>query len=439
MKKSIFLILLYITFISLPLIMAIIINPVSNQKIFYEIGKNYAIIGIMLLTLQILLAGRFKWIERPFGFDILIRYHKYMGMLGISLLILHPIFLILGGSDFSLITNFNTIWYLWIARIAIILLIINGIISLFQNGLNIKFENWRIGHDVLAPVILILGFVHSWKIGSDISNIPMRILWIVLPTFSIVLFLIHRFLRPFILSRQPYRVIEVKKETEKVWTVKMVPPEGREVLSYLPGQFQFITFKRSKDLPVEEHHWTISSSPAEKGYISSTIKELGDFTATIGETKVGDIATVHGAFGRFSYVFHPDEKELVFVTGGIGITPVISMLRYMRDTKSKLEVILLYGNRKEEEIVFKGELEEIERGEYPDLKLIHVLDKPGESWDGERGYIDREKIEKFCGNLRKKGFYISGPSGLIDATIKNLKALGVKDNRIHIEIFSFLD
>jgi len=439
MKKPILLIILYIVIISLPLIIAVIINPISTQNQFYEIGKNFALIGIMILTFQILLAGRFKWMERPFGFDILIRYHKHMAILGISLIIFHPIFLVLGGSGWGLIISSHTVWYIWAGRIAITLLILNAILSLFQFKLHIKFENWRISHDILAPAIIILGFIHSWKIGSDIKNIPMRILWIILPAISIIVFLFHRFLRPFFLSRHPYKVIDVKKETEKVWTVKLAPPEGKEVFSYIPGQFQFITFKRRKDLPVEEHHWTISSSPAEKEYVSSTIKELGDFTSTIGETKVGDIATIHSAFGRFSHVLHPDEKDLVFIAGGIGITPMISMLRYMKDTKSTISVVLLYGNSKEEEIAFKEELKEIEEGEYPDLKVIHVLSNPRENWRGIRGYIDRVKIEKFCGDLKSKGFYLSGPSGLINATIRNLKALGVDDNRIHLEIFSFLD
>jgi predicted ferric reductase len=439
MKKSVLLIIIYIFVISLPLIIAVIVNPVSTQNLLYEIGKNFALIGIMIITFQILLAGRFKWIEKPFGFDILIRYHKHMAILGAMFLILHPVFLIWGGSGLDLITSFNTVWYIWAGRIAITLLITNEILSLFQSKLHIKFENWRIIHDILAPVIIIFGFIHSWEIGSDIKNIPMRILWIIIPSISIVLFLFHRFLRPFFLSRNPYKVIDVKKETERVWTVKLAPPEGEEIFSYLPGQFQFITFKRRKDLPVEEHHWTISSSPTEKKYVSSTIKELGDFTSTISETEIGDTAIIHAPFGRFSHLLHPDEEALVFIAGGIGITPMISMLRYMRDTNSTISVVLLYGNRNENEIAFRKELKEIEEGEHPALKVIHVLSNPGESWTGVRGYIDREKIEKFCGDLKNKGFYISGPKGLIEATIKNFKALEVDDNKVHLEIFSLLD
>ena len=292
---------------------------------------------------------------------------------------------------------------------------------------------------MLAPVIIVFGFAHSWNIGSDLYNTPMRVLWVIMPVISIVLFLYHRFLRPFVLSRSAYEVVEVKEEAEKVWTVKMKPPLGRDVFGYLPGQFQFITFKRRKGLPIEEHHWTISSSPNEKNYVGSTIKALGDFTATIGETKTGDKAVIHAPFGRFSYVLHPDEKSFVFIAGGIGITPIMGMLRHMRDSKSTMPVVLLYGNRHEKDIVFKIELEEIEKGGHPVLKVVHVLSKPDENWNGETGYIDQEKIEKYCGVLKGKGFYVCGPPGLVKKTIKNLRDLGVKDKRIHVELFSFLD
>jgi predicted ferric reductase len=437
-RRPLILFVLYVLIISFPLVLACIIDPASGQSFAYELGKNFVLIGIAILSLQILLSGRFKWIERPFGFDVLIRFHRHMALLAITMLILHPVFLIIGGAGLDLVIGMDKPWYLWLGRIALGLLLINALLTRYQTSLRIKFEKWRVMHDILAPAIIILGFVHSWNIGSDLYNTPMRILWIILPVISIALFVYHRFIRPLMLCRHPYKVIDVKEEAEKVWTVKMAPPEGRRIFDYLPGQFQFITFHRRKDLPVEEHHWTISSSPREKGHVSSTIKALGDFTATMGETKAGDTAVIHAPFGRFSYMLHPDEKSLVFVAGGVGITPIMSMLRYMRDTKSDISVVLLYANLREGDIVFKAELKKIEKGGYPALKVVHVLSKADENWDGETGFVDREKIQKYCGELKDKGFYLCGPPGLVDKTIKNLHDLGVSDRYIHIEIFSFL-
>jgi ferredoxin-NADP reductase len=160
----------------------------------------------------------------------------------------------------------------------------------------------------------------------------------------------------------------------------------------------------------------------------------------MGETQPGDKAVVHAPFGRFSYLFHPEEKELVFIAGGIGITPLMAMLRYMKDNREVRPVTLLYGNPNQESMVFREELGEIEKGEHPSLKVVHVLSNPLKEWDGEKGYIDREMIEKYCGSdLSKKGFYVVGPPMLIEKSIHNLQDMGVKDRQIHMEVFSFLD
>jgi len=392
----------------------------------------------MILTLQPVLAGRFKWIERPFGLDVVMRYHKYVDVVAVFLLISHPLLLAFGGAGLGLLTALNVPWYIWVGKTTLVILLISILVSLFRLRILLKFEKWRVIHNILGPAVFILAFTHSRFAGGDLKAGPLRFLWPAMLGLALAVFVYHRFIRPLRLSRHPYRVTDVHQETKSVWTVKLAPPEGRKRYDYLPGQFQFITFHRGRNRPVEEHHWTISSSPTEKDTVSSTIKELGDFTSTIGQTRPGDTATVHAPFGRFSYVLHPGEKDFVFIAGGIGITPLMSMLRHMRDTRATFPVVLIYANSNENDIIFHQELAEIEAGRYPRLKTIHVLSKPGKDWPGETGHIDREKIERLCGgNFEGKAFYVCGPKGLLQATLKNLHDLGVAKNRIHFEIFSF--
>lgn len=242
------------------------------------------------------------------------------------------------------------------------------------------------------------------------------------------------------MRRRAYRVEEIRQETGDVWSVKLVPPPGHAIGDYIPGQFHFLTFFRGPGLPVEEHHWTISSSPAHKDAISSTIKAVGDFTATIGSTKIGDTAAVHGPFGRYSYGLHPEERDLVFLAGGIGITPLMAMLRHMRDVGDTRSVTLLYANKKEEGIVFSDELQQIAAGKKPNLTLIHVLSRPDGNWTGETGHLDREKIEKYCGrNQTEKTFYVCGPVKMAEELMGILRGMGVSKGRIRREIFSFID
>jgi predicted ferric reductase len=300
--RQIIYISLYVAAILTPLIITILYNPDSDHPFLYQVGVNFALIGIMIFVFQILLVGRFKWISNTFGLDVLIRFHKYMAIFATCLVIAHPLLLSFSSQDWSLLIGLDVPWYISFGRAALIIFIANVLISLYQSQFKIKFERWRFFHNIFGVCILFLAFIHSWFAGEDIQEISvLKGLWIFFLLGSITLFTYHRYVRPWWLSRNPYQVIEIKQEAKDVWTVKLAPPQGTPFFSYLPGQFHFVTFHR-KGLPEEEHHWTLSSSPTEHGFISSTIKELGDFTKTINQTKKGDTATVHGAFGRFSYL-----------------------------------------------------------------------------------------------------------------------------------------
>jgi len=430
---------LYILLVILPVWLATWLGK-AGEGMLIDVGRNFALVGFMILIVQVLLAARIKWIERAFGLDILIRYHKYMALAAASLLIMHPILMALGQRSWKLLIRLDLPWYIWIGKMALVLVIANVLISMYQGRIGLTFEKWRFGHDLLAPTILVLIFIHPWFAGDDMELLPMQVLWTCLFLLAAVVFIYHRFVRPGRLRQRSYRVDDIQQETTDVWTVKLVPPKGQDINDYLPGQFHFLTFFGNPKLPVEEHHWTISSSPAEKTFISSTIKAVGDFTASIGQTEPGDTAAVHGPFGRFSYMLHPEERDLVFMAGGIGITPFIAMLRHMRDTGDTRTVVLLYANRNEDQIVFREELDQITAKGRPKLTLVHVLSRAGGSWAGETGHVDQHRITKYCGlNLEDKAFYICGPLTMAQKLLTILRDLGIPEKRIRREIFSFLD
>ena len=439
MRGGLFRIGLYVALVTLPVWVATWLGA-SSEGTLNDLGRNFALVGFMILVLQFLLAARIKWIECAFGLDILIRYHKYMALAAAGFLLIHPILLALGHRSWKLLIGLDLPWHIWAGKVALVLLVVNILSGVYQGRLGLKFERWRLGHDLSGIVILVLIFLHSWFAGDDLKVLPMQILWIALFAGAVILFIHHRFLRPALLARRSYRVEEIRQETGDVWTVKLIPPPGRTIDDYMPGQFHFLTFFRASGLPVEEHHWTISSSPAHKDFISSTIKAVGDFTATINRTKKGDTAAVHGPFGRYSYVLHPDERELVFLAGGIGITPLMAMLRHMRDVGDDRFVTLLYANKKEEGIVFHRELNEIAAGKKPNLTLVYILSRPHENWTGETGHLDKEQIVKYCGrNPGEKTFYLCGPVKMAEGLISTLRGMGVSERRIRREIFSFLD
>ncbi|MBE0537808.1 MAG: ferric reductase-like transmembrane domain-containing protein [Phycisphaerae bacterium] len=437
--SGVLIVALYFVLVCTPAALAAWLAPPAGG-FAYEAGRAAALTGFAILVLQTVLAARWKYASRPFGLDIVFRFHRNIALFAGVLLVAHPILLAAGGAGPGLILRLDAPWYIWLGRIALVLLLLNLVLSACRNRLRIAFERWRFVHDVVGPLLLVVAFTHAWFIGGDLQHPLIRTVSAALLAGGVAIFVYHRLIRPVLLRRHPWRVTAVQPETDTVCTLELEPPASQATPDYLPGQWHFLTLHRNRGLPHEEHHFTISSSPTRPGRVTSTIKNIGDFTATIPDTRVGDTASVHTAFGRFSYRVHPDESDLVFIAGGIGITPLMSMLRCMSDRKDGRRVLLLYANRTEDAIVFRDELDTIAAGHDPHLTVVHVISRPGDDWTGEKGHIDRDLLQRRVqGDLSKKTFYICGPAPLMDAAIADLAAMGVKDRQIRTEIFRLID
>jgi predicted ferric reductase len=259
-------------------------------------------------------------------------------------------------------------------------------------------------------------------------------LWTLTPMLALATWLYSRGIRPLLLARHTFRVQSVRLEASRVWTVTLSTPTGRP-FRFSPGQFQFVRFLDS-NVPAEEHPFTIASSPSRAARISLTIKACGNFTTLIDRIRVGDRATVHGPFGRFSHDLYSDEGHLVFVAGGVGITPLMSMLRAMRDRCEPRRVTLIYASRVLDDILFTPELIAMESGQFPVVKVIYVLSQPPSWWNGETGRVDAERLNEWCGGLEGKAFYLCCPPQMNVELVRGLRNRRVSPRRIHCDYFS---
>lgn len=391
--------------------------------------------GFSILFLQPFLASRFRWFERPFGLDRLLRLHRMTGIAGTILALAHPVFLALSAGSAFLLVGTGLPPYLTAGRLTLVLLLLFGIAALFHSRLRMPFQWWFRGHSWLTPAILAGVFLHSYNAGYKPTEI--RILWFALAAVGSFSYLHLTLYRRLGGRFRPWTVEKVDRVAGDIWDMSLVPPAGREVFDCLPGQFLFVTLLRGRGLPREEHPFTISSSPASKGSVRITPKELGDFTRTIGNTRAGDHAAVMAPYGRFSYLLRPETPQICMIAGGIGITPMMSMLRHMRDTGADREVLLLNACRTEEDIIFRHELEEMSASEdRPNLRVVHVLSRPDPSWEGEKGYVDRDRIEKYAGDVSTTGFYVCGPPPMMAMVGSVLTGMGTPADSIHMERFS---
>jgi predicted ferric reductase len=415
-----------------PLAAFALLAPHSPHALAAEMGLNCAVVAFAILALQFVISARLLWIEAPFGLDAVLRFHRTMAFVALGLLVLHPL-LVASDEGWALLTRWQGRWPLWAGRLALVVLVAHAAAAIFRRMLRLRYETWRRFHNTAAFLLLGLAFWHSWALGHDLRSKAAGAFWAALLFVAGGAWLYGRIVRPRLLRRAPWRVVSVAREAPRVWTVTLEPPGGRP-LGYAPGQFQFLC-PYSGAVPDEEHPFSIASGPSPEGAISLTIKECGDFTATIGRIKPGDLATVHGPFGRFSHVFHPHADDLVFVAAGVGITPLMSMLRYMRAQRETRRVLLVYANRRPADIVFRSELASIHSGGFPALQTIHVLSQPPVDWDGPTGRLAPEGLRLLCGGFSGKTFFICCPPVMAAGLIRGLQGAGVSAGRIHADYF----
>jgi predicted ferric reductase len=415
-----------------PLAAFALLTPRSHRSLAAEMGVDCAVVAFTVLALQFVVSARLRWIEAPFGLDVFLRFHRAMAFVAMALLCLHPL-LVASEKGWALLTRWQVRWPLWAGRLALLLLVAHAAAAIFRRTLRLRYETWRRLHNAAALLLMAFASWHSLALGDDFEGTAARAVWSALLLVAGGAWVYGRFARPRLLRRTPYRVVSVTREAPRVWTVTLEPPPGRP-LHYAPGQFQFLR-PHTSAVADEEHPFSLASSPSSGGLLCLTIKESGDFTATIGRLKPGDLAAVHGPFGRFSHVFHPGALDLVFVAAGVGITPFMSMLRYMRDHRDKRRVLLIYASRQAADIVFRTELASIQADGFPALKTVHVLSQPPADWDEPTGRLDTESLRSLCGGFAGKTFFLCCPPLMTSELIRGLRGAGVGLERIHADYF----
>jgi predicted ferric reductase len=176
---------LYVIAALSPLIVVAAIRLKSDMTVMHDMGTSLAFAAYAIIALEPVLVSRWKWLQRPFGFGTLARFHKYMGVFACVILLAHPPLMAFGGEGLRLLTGFAEPWYVWLGRVMLSLLILQVVLSLFWRAFGMTYERWRGSHNILAVVIIAGTFVHSFFGGFDMWPIPMRILWLVLLALTV--------------------------------------------------------------------------------------------------------------------------------------------------------------------------------------------------------------------------------------------------------------
>ena len=225
----------------------------------------------------------------------------------------------------------------------------------------------------------------------------------------------------------------IKQQTHDTRTLRFQVPRERR-LSAKPGQF--LTFQWTIDGQRVTRSYTISSSPTHENYVEITPKRVKDGCVSVflnERAKPGLRVEASGPYGGF-YFDETLHKSIVLIAAGSGITPMISMLRYIEDLKLATSVTLLYCVRTAAGIIFQSELARLARS-LSNFKYEVCLSQPDPAWKGRSGRLTEECVSQNVTDLNAPTFFLCGPKGFMDNARQILSSLRVQQERILQESF----
>jgi ferredoxin-NADP reductase len=223
--------------------------------------------------------------------------------------------------------------------------------------------------------------------------------------------------------------LKIKQIIQRTHNVKSFRLDVGGCLDFKPGQYLIVTLPNGLKKPL-----SISSSPTETGFIEFTKKLTdSDFSKVINNLNIGDALKIKYPFGNFT--FEGQYKRIAFLSGGIGITPIRSIIKYLVDKKSDTDVVLLYGNRTMKDIAFKDDFDAMQK-QFSGLKVVHILSQEQAQGICRCGYIDCQVIKEEISDYAHRVFYLCGPPLMVECMQKILlEELGLFRENIIIENF----
>jgi ferredoxin-NADP reductase len=225
----------------------------------------------------------------------------------------------------------------------------------------------------------------------------------------------------------------VKEIIPRIYNVKSFRFPRPATLSYKAGQFLFATIKAEDEKELSKP-FSISSSPTETEHIEFTKKlSESEFSTALKTLKKGDWAKIDAPYGNFT--FEGEHEKIGLLGGGIGITPFMSICRYCTDKRLNTKITLLYGNRSENDIVFRKEFEAMQK-QNANLKVVFILSEATSGWKGATGFINAELVKKEIPDYKETVFYTCGPPAMVEAMEKLVEALDLPKTQLKREYFA---
>ncbi len=433
------LITLYVSATLVPLCMAWL-SGYPARSFLDELASGMGILAFSVLLAEFVMSGRFRVVSGQIGMDVTMRMHQLFARSILVLVLLHPFLYV---SPFaapkpwdpthSLTLRFDVL-AMAAGTIAWVLLFLLVLLSVARDKLPYTYETWRLAHGLGAIVISALVLHHGLTVGRYSQLPELAAFWIAMFAIACLTLVYVYLLGPLRQRLRPWSVASVRPVGLKTWEVSVVP-DAHSGLRHKAGQFAWLNLGNSA-FSLRENPFSISSAPASGPSVEFVIKELGDFTRTVATIETGTKAYLDGPHGNL-VIQGRKEPGIAFIAGGVGVAPLLGILRQLKADADPRPTALVYGNRVREQIIYPAELERLssEHG----TEIVLALSEPDENWTGETGMVSEELIAaRFSDALKREWlFVLCGPGPMMLAVEEALIGLGVPGHRILSEKFKY--
>ena len=443
MIRGVFWFGLYTSLILFPLVVgAVFIDPAASPFFLINLAAAFGYIGLAIMAAELALVSRFDGAAVAFGEDSLLQFHRQIGISALVMVTLHPV-LLLATRSYTTAILFplrGTPWPVWMGSVAFVCVLLVVGLSVGRKRLNIPYELWQGTHGILSMALIVTAGIHIGAVGRFSALPVMRVLWAVYLVAFVGMFLRYRLVRPLQMRKKPWEVVENREEIGDARTI-VVRPVGHPGFAFEPGQFGWVGFGATP-FGFSQHPICFSSNgdiPSPTGDIAFTIKNLGDWSGTVvPAVKPGDCAWVDGPHGVFT-IDREEGAGYGLIGGGVGITPVYSMVLSMEARGDVRPVVLFYGANSENDLIFDEELRALDE-RMDTLTVVRVLARPSDAWTGERGFINAEILMRHLPDplYRHFQYFVCGPNPLMDAMEAVLPSIGISADRVHTERFDMV-
>ncbi|MCC6427239.1 MAG: 2Fe-2S iron-sulfur cluster binding domain-containing protein [Phycisphaerales bacterium] len=232
------------------------------------------------------------------------------------------------------------------------------------------------------------------------------------------------------------RVSNVFLETPAIKTLRLVNPAGGSIpFSFVPGQF--LTLAVALAGKTTKRSYTIASSAAQRDYVEVTVKreDQGVVSRYLHDRVApGDLLQISAPQGRFTFA-GTEAESIVLIGAGVGITPLMCIIRTLTDRGWNKDMFLLFACRSSEDFVFRDELERLQK-RHANLHVVATMTRSdGTVWMGPKGRLTKDLIAQSVPDLPNRRIHVCGPPAMMDATRVMLADLGVKPSQVFTEAF----